>query len=149
LPVAWAVHLLGGVFSPANAQYSVSEIVYQLKDSGAKCIFTCQQLLEPTLQAAKKVGIPRNRIYLLDILGEEKDKEFLTVDQLIERGRKLPKAEPLKWSKGEGARRTAFLCYSSGTSGLPVSIPTQRLLNGSHSKTLTNFQSTERCYDFP
>jgi acyl-CoA synthetase (AMP-forming)/AMP-acid ligase II len=78
--------------------------------------------LESSLQAAKKAEIPRNRIYLLDILGEEKDKSFLTVDQLIERGQKLPKVEPLKWSKGEGARRTAFLCYSSGTSGLPVSL---------------------------
>jgi acyl-CoA synthetase (AMP-forming)/AMP-acid ligase II len=48
--------------------------------------------------------------------------EFKTVDQLIEEGTKQPRLEELKWSKGEGAKRCAFLCYSSGTSGLPVCI---------------------------
>ena len=42
------------------------------------------------------------------------------MDQLIQEGKKLPELEKLKWTKGEGTRRTAFLCYSSGTSGLPV-----------------------------
>jgi hypothetical protein len=47
--------------------------------------------------------------------------EFKTVAQLIEEGRDLLPLETLKWSKGDGKRRVAFLCYSSGTSGLPVS----------------------------
>ena len=46
---------------------------------------------------------------------------FKHVDQLIEEGGKLPELEALKWEKGQGARQTAYLCYSSGTSGLPVS----------------------------
>jgi len=44
-----------------------------------------------------------------------------TVNDLIKEGEKLEPLERLQWSEGEGARRTAFLCYSSGTSGLPVS----------------------------
>jgi acyl-CoA synthetase (AMP-forming)/AMP-acid ligase II len=48
--------------------------------------------------------------------------EFKTVDQLIEEGSNQPRLPELNWSKGEGARRCAFLCYSSGTSGLPVGI---------------------------
>lgn len=44
-----------------------------------------------------------------------------TVAQLVEQGKTQAALEPLRWSKGEGKRRTAFLCYSSGTSGLPVS----------------------------
>ncbi|KAM5380142.1 hypothetical protein ACJZ2D_003789 [Fusarium nematophilum] len=36
-------------------------------------------------------------------------------------GAKLPELESLRWTEGQGARQTAFLCYSSGTSGLPVS----------------------------
>jgi ribosome assembly protein SQT1 len=113
----------------------VSEIVYQLKDSKAKCVFTCLPLLEQTLEAAKTVGIPRNRVYILDIpkvlAGGLSNDEFVTVAQLVERGSKLPELEPLKWVKGEGARRTAFLCYSSGTSGLPVlrSSPTLPVVN--------------------
>ncbi len=46
--------------------------------------------------------------------------EFKTVDQLIEDGSNIHSLEKLKWEKGQGARQTAFLCYSSGTSGLPV-----------------------------
>jgi ribosome assembly protein SQT1 len=126
LTLAWATHRLGGIQSPANAQYSVSEVAFQLKDAGAKCVFTCLPLLEQTIEAAKTVGIPRNRIYILEmpkeIIGDLTNNEFVTVNQLIERGSKLPDLETLKFATGEGARRTAFLCYSSGTSGLPVSL---------------------------
>jgi hypothetical protein len=50
-----------------------------------------------------------------------KTSPFKTVGQLIAAGEKLPRIEPLKWEKGQGAKQTAYLCYSSGTSGLPVS----------------------------
>lgn len=50
-----------------------------------------------------------------------KSVPFKTVGQLIEDGENLPKLEQLKWQKGQGAKQTAYLCYSSGTSGLPVS----------------------------
>jgi acyl-CoA synthetase (AMP-forming)/AMP-acid ligase II len=135
LPLAWATHRLGGIQSPANAQYSVAEVAYQLKNSKAKCVFTCLPLLKATLEATEKVGIPKNRVYLIELpkalTGDVPDTGFKTVSQLVEQGKKLPKLEPLKWSKGEGARRTAFLCYSSGTSGLPVC---QRFL---HPATIT------------
>jgi acyl-CoA synthetase (AMP-forming)/AMP-acid ligase II len=52
---------------------------------------------------------------------ENKSVPFKTVGQLIADGAKLPKLEKQKWEKGQGARQTAYLCYSSGTSGLPVS----------------------------
>jgi ribosome assembly protein SQT1 len=45
-----------------------------------------------------------------------------TVDDFIREGAKLDRLEPLNWEAGDGALRTAFLCYSSGTSGLPVNI---------------------------
>jgi acyl-CoA synthetase (AMP-forming)/AMP-acid ligase II len=123
----------------------VPEVVYQLKDSGATCIFTCLPLLQSTIEAAAKVGIPRNRIYILEmpavLTGDAKNDGFTTVSELINRGKKLPALEPLKWSKGEGARRAAFLCYSSGTSGLPVS-------DAPCSRGLTK-HCLERRYDFP
>ena len=43
------------------------------------------------------------------------DKDFDWV-----KGGKLPGLAPLSFGKGQGARQAAFLCYSSGTSGLPV-----------------------------
>ena len=76
------------------------------------------------MKAAKAAGIPENRIYVLEMpkqLTGGKSVPFQSVSQLIDDGAQLPDIEALKWSKGQGARQTAYLCYSSGTSGLPVS----------------------------
>jgi len=116
--------------SPANAAYSAAEFRHQLLDSKAKALFTCAPLLPTALEAAAMIGFPKDRIYLLELPpqvggGKEASSGFKTVSQLIEIGKSLPKLERLNWSAGEGARRTAFLCYSSGTSGLPVSDRTE------------------------
>jgi len=116
---------LSGISSPANAAYSEAELVFQLKSSGSKALFTCLPLLPIAIEAAKKSGIPRRHIYILALPKEATGglpapSDVRTVDQLIEDGSNLPSLEKLKWEKGQGARQTAFLCYSSGTSGLPV-----------------------------
>jgi hypothetical protein len=46
--------------------------------------------------------------------------EFKTVDQLIEEGSHLDELEKLRWQRGQAAKQCAYLCFSSGTSGLPV-----------------------------
>ncbi|PYI15930.1 phenylacetyl-CoA ligase [Aspergillus japonicus CBS 114.51] len=127
LTLSWAVHRLGGVASPANAAYSAAELKYQLQDSRATVLFTCLPLLKTALEAADAAGLPRDRIFLLEvpaqlIPGAKAPAEFKTVDHLIEAGKALPKVAALNWGPGEGARRTAFLCYSSGTSGLPKGV---------------------------
>jgi hypothetical protein len=76
------------------------------------------------LKAAKSSGIPNDRVYILEMPKEfsgDKKVPFKTVGQFIAAGEKLPTLEALKWTKAQGARQTAYLCYSSGTSGLPVS----------------------------
>jgi acyl-CoA synthetase (AMP-forming)/AMP-acid ligase II len=40
MTLAYAVHRLDGVVSPANAAYSASELEFQLKNSRAKALFT-------------------------------------------------------------------------------------------------------------
>ena len=113
--------------SPANAAYSRTEFEHQLKSSGSKALFTCLPLLPIAIEAAANCGIPKKHIYLLALPKEatgglSAQPEFKTVDQLIQDGGKLPQLEKLQWKQGDGARKTAFLCYSSGTSGLPVCI---------------------------
>ncbi|KAL4782212.1 hypothetical protein BJX76DRAFT_359200 [Aspergillus varians] len=124
LPLAWATLNLGGIVSPANAAYSAEELKHQLLDSKAKALFTCAPLLSTALEAASAAGLPQERIYLIDILPDsgKVPAQYKTLSQLVEAGKSLPRLENLSWSAGEGARRTAFLCYSSGTSGLPKGV---------------------------
>lgn len=84
-------------------------------------LFTCMPLLETCLTAAKKAGIQESNIFILPMPGIHKKVPFKTVDDLIEDGKHLPELPPLRWIKGQGARQVAYLCFSSGTSGLPVS----------------------------
>jgi acyl-CoA synthetase (AMP-forming)/AMP-acid ligase II len=83
-------------------------------------LFTCVPLLKTALEAAEAAGIPKDKVYIIpQALGDE-PVPFKTIDDLVLEGEKLPELEPLRWVKGQGARQVAFLCYSSGTSGLPV-----------------------------
>lgn len=120
---------MGGIQTPANAAYSASELEYQLKNSGAKALFTCVPLLETAREGAKNSGIPENRIYILEVAevfaGKGTPSGKKTVDDFIREGKQLDRLEKLDWKTGDGAKRSAFLCYSSGTSGLPVSLQCQ------------------------
>lgn len=129
LPLIWAVHRLGGVVTPANSQFSESDLASQLRDSSASSIFTCLPLLETAIKAAAAAGIPRRRVYLLEspkpvaAAGAAAEaSKFKSTHQLAQLGAQLPKHGSLKWRQGQcdGKRQVAFLCYSSGTSGLPV-----------------------------
>lgn len=73
----------------------------------------------------------------------DKALPFKTVSQLIADGEKLQTLDALKWTKGQGARQTAYLCYSSGTSGLPV-----RIISQVESQLLI-VGNLERCHDQP
>jgi acyl-CoA synthetase (AMP-forming)/AMP-acid ligase II len=123
MTLAYAVFRLSGIVTPANAAYSAAELEFQLKSAGAKALFTCIPLLGPSLQAAKAAGIPNKHVYILELPKEltgGKKVPFKTVDDLITQGQNLKELEPLRFKKGQGKEQTAFLCYSSGTSGLPV-----------------------------
>ncbi|KAK0371273.1 AMP-binding enzyme [Colletotrichum limetticola] len=122
--LSWAVHRLNGISSPANAMYNAEELTHQLVTSKCKALFTVQSLLPVALKAAKAAGIPECCIYLCDMPGQQEAKfeQYETVAELILRGQTLPQLEPIKWNRGQGQRQTAFLCYSSGTSGLPKAV---------------------------
>lgn len=124
MTVAYATHRLSGIITPANATYTVEELAHQLRTSGSKAVFTCPSLLETALQAAEKTGIPCKNVYVLELPTEphRHDTSILSVEEMIHRGYSLPPLQRLTFGKGQGTRQTAFLCYSSGTSGQPVSI---------------------------
>ncbi|KAK4938912.1 hypothetical protein LTR10_020735 [Elasticomyces elasticus] len=123
MTLSWAIHRINGVSSPASAAYNADELRHQLTNSGSKVLFTVMSLLETAIEAAERSRIPKDRIYICEMPNDPPiPKGFKTLGQLIKAGESLPELEPIKWSKGQGARQTAFLCYSSGTSGLPKGV---------------------------
>jgi len=104
--------------------YSSQELAHQLRSSGSQALVTCYPLLETALQAAQAAGISKDKVFIQTLPGFKSNgaMDFATVEDLISEGNELPALEPLKWVKGQGSRQPAFLCYSSGTSGLPVSL---------------------------
>ncbi|KAH7137393.1 hypothetical protein B0J13DRAFT_559593 [Dactylonectria estremocensis] len=122
VPFTHAVHRLSAIVTPASAAYSAPELEQQLRSSGAKALFTCIPLLDTALTAAKAVGITDENIFILPMPGSTKKVPFRTIDDLVEEGKNLPELAPSKWVKGQGKRQVAYLCYSSGTSGLPKAV---------------------------
>ena len=128
LTVAWAVHRVGGVLTAVNAAYNADELEFQMKHSGCKAIFTVLPLLNTCLKGVSSSQIPKEKVFILPLAESAtpgmSNPGHKTVDDLIQAGSKLPSqpADDEKWTSGEGERRTAFLCYSSGTSGLPKGV---------------------------
>jgi acyl-CoA synthetase (AMP-forming)/AMP-acid ligase II len=121
--------------------YSVDELMHQRKSSGAKALVACTPLLETAFAVSRRVGILDENVFLFDIPRAESSSKFAhaSVEDLINEGFKLADLDQLEWTKGQGARQTAFLCFSSGTSGLPVrAFPLQPQLQ---------LTPSESCYD--
>lgn len=125
MTITWAVHRLNGIVTPASASYSREELTFLLKDSGASALVTCAPLLETALQAADAAGISHDRVFLCDLpavfqVTSREAVRMKTIEDLVQTGVRMPELPSLQWVGGQGARQTAFICYSSGTSGLPV-----------------------------
>ncbi|KAL9567239.1 hypothetical protein ACKAV7_008622 [Fusarium commune] len=122
IPVTHAIHRVDGIVTPASSAHSASELEHQLRSSGAKALFTCAPLLTTALKAASAVGIPKKHIFLLPLPDTPSEASFKTIEDLIEEGKNLSPLELPAWVPGQGKRQVAYLCYSSGTSGLPKAV---------------------------
>ncbi|CAO3616384.1 unnamed protein product [Cunninghamella echinulata] len=94
------------VITPGNPSYT------EITDSGANALVTIPELLPILLKVCQQAGIPRERIFLFG--NEEVDgcKPFYS---LIRPGQRV--SGPSK--DFDAKKDTAFICYSSGTTGKP------------------------------
>ncbi|VZH90205.1 unnamed protein product [Fusarium fujikuroi] len=122
VPLTHALHRLNAIASPANAAYSVSELTHQLRSTSANALFTCVPLLPVALEAAAAANISKDRIFILDMPGQINNNNYVALSTLIDEGRHLPPLPPLRWVKEQGKRQVAYICFSSGTSGLPKGV---------------------------
>lgn len=101
----------GATATTVNGLYTAEEIEAQLRDAGASMLFTVSPLLPQASAAASAVGIPMDRVVVLD----GADGHASLRDLLI---RRLPAPDV----SFDPATHIAVLPYSSGTTGRPKGV---------------------------
>ncbi|RIA84359.1 hypothetical protein C1645_879964 [Glomus cerebriforme] len=113
--VIFGTLVAGGIVSPSNPMSTVKDYTIQLKDSGASVIIVHPLFLSVAINAAKEANIPESKIFLF---GDEKINKILPYNSLF--GER--EAIPIEYTPEEVKTTTAYLCYSSGTTGIPKGV---------------------------
>ncbi|KAF0505898.1 acetyl-CoA synthetase-like protein [Gigaspora margarita] len=108
--VVFGVLAAGGKVTTVNPKCTASEIAFQLNDSGVSVIIVHPECLNTVIKAAKEANISESRVFLL---GDREIHGFRPHRSLI--GDR--ETDPASYSPEEAKNTTAFICYSSGTTG--------------------------------
>ena len=126
------VAMAGGVFTGASPSSVERELVYQLKDSGAKYLLTSVQGMEVALKAAAKVGIDGDNIFIFNDdmprSSSPRSRPSGSSNTPQHWSKLLAEAEDARlfqWPTLDSAalaNTTLVLNYSSGTTGVPKGV---------------------------
>lgn len=77
------------ILSAVNPAFSAEELQYQLESANAKFLFVHPTVLQTGLAAARTVGLPNDRIVLIDPTPNT-EQPFVTLDEVIQEGLQHP-----------------------------------------------------------
>jgi 4-coumarate--CoA ligase len=131
------------IFTGANPVYTVEELAHQMKTVEAGVVFIHPTLLEKGLAAAKKAGIPCERIFQF---ADTECEISLNIQDWRDMAASEGDAQLWKWDPlGESSvNQIAAINFSSGTTGLPkgVCVTHFNLVSNASQVTFTKFHGT-------
>jgi len=112
----------GRIFSAANPVYTVTEVEYQIKNTGTSCILVHPDHVETAVEAARRAGLDQSKIFQFTDkpcqtkMGIRDWREALAGSQ--------SDAASWQWDSMTETSTTniATINYSSGTTGLPKGV---------------------------
>ncbi|CAG8815614.1 1752_t:CDS:1, partial [Racocetra fulgida] len=95
----------------ANPKYKPAELLHQLTDSRASVLVAHPNFLDAAVEASINAGIPPTNVLLF---GDKEIKGYKPYRSVLMGDREI---EPVTYTPEEAKSTTAYLPYSSGTTG--------------------------------